>query len=148
VKVDAYSHILPAPYFERMRELAVDPAALKRWLELSALHDVDERLRMMDEFGDGYQQVLTLSSPPIELLAGPAESAADEDGERVAGRVLLVERLGAISYVHLEVGPHRLVAAVPNDAAPQEPGGLVDLRVPPAGIHLFDREGRTIVAPT
>ncbi|MCG5214594.1 amidohydrolase family protein [Streptosporangium sp. KLBMP 9127] len=76
MKVDAYSHILPAPYFERMRELAVDPGALRRWLELPALHDLDVRLRMMDEFGDGYQQVLTLSSPPIELLAGPAESAA------------------------------------------------------------------------
>jgi predicted TIM-barrel fold metal-dependent hydrolase len=76
MKVDAYSHILPARYFERMRELAVDPDALKRWLELSALHDLDERLRIMDEFGDGYQQILTLSSPPIELLAGPGESVA------------------------------------------------------------------------
>lgn len=76
MKVDAYSHILPAPYFERMRELAVDRDALKRWLELPVLHDVDARLRMMDEFGDGYQQVLTLSSPPIERLAGPAESPA------------------------------------------------------------------------
>ncbi|MDG4860311.1 amidohydrolase family protein [Streptomyces sp. T-3] len=76
MKIDAYSHILPAPYFERMRELAVDPGALKRWLELSALHDLDARLRMMGEFGDGYQQVLTLSSPPIELLAGPDESGA------------------------------------------------------------------------
>ncbi|MFC8126569.1 amidohydrolase family protein [Streptomyces sp. NPDC057302] len=75
-KVDAYSHILPAPYFARMRELAVDTGALKRWLELSALHDLDARLRMMDEFGDGYQQVLTLSSPPIERLAGPSDSPA------------------------------------------------------------------------
>lgn len=74
MKIDAYSHILPAPYFERMRELAVDPGALKRWLELTALHDVDARLRMMEEFGDDYQQILTLSSPPIELLAGPRDS--------------------------------------------------------------------------
>lgn len=75
-KLDAYSHILPAPYFARMRELAVDRGALKRWLDLSALHDLDARLRMMDEFGDGYQQVLTLSSPPVELLAGPSQSPA------------------------------------------------------------------------
>ncbi len=73
VRIDAYSHILPARYFERMRELA-DPRPLKRWLELPALHDVDARLEMMDEFGDDYQQVLTLSSPPIELLAGPEAS--------------------------------------------------------------------------
>ena len=76
MKVDAYSHILPARYFERMRELVTDPRALKRWLELPALHDLDARLAMMDEFGPGYQQVLTLSSPPIELLAGPADSPA------------------------------------------------------------------------
>ncbi|MET8689969.1 amidohydrolase family protein [Streptomyces sp. NPDC004732] len=76
MKIDAYSHILPAPYFARMRELALDQGMFKRWLELPALHDVDARLRMMDEFGDGYQQVLTLSSPPVELLAGPGESAA------------------------------------------------------------------------
>ncbi|MGH3241006.1 MAG: amidohydrolase family protein [Spirillospora sp.] len=75
MKIDAYSHILPEPYFARMREIA-DPAAFKRWLELPALHDLGERLRIMDEFGDGYQQVLTLSSPPIELLAGPGESPA------------------------------------------------------------------------
>ncbi|MEU7576924.1 amidohydrolase family protein [Streptomyces sp. NPDC041068] len=76
MKIDAYSHILPAPYFARMRELAVDRRSFKRWLELPALHDIDARLRMMDEFGDGYQQVLTLSSPPVELLAGPGDSAA------------------------------------------------------------------------
>ncbi|MFG6194318.1 hypothetical protein [Nonomuraea sp. JJY05] len=52
---------------------------LKRWLELSALHDLDERLRIMDELG-GYQQILTLSSSPIELLAGPGELAADFPG--------------------------------------------------------------------
>lgn len=75
MKIDAYSHILPERYFERMRELVVDPGALRRWLELPALHDLDARLRMMDEFGTGYQQILTLSSPPIELLAGPTDSA-------------------------------------------------------------------------
>ncbi|PZG53335.1 amidohydrolase [Spongiactinospora gelatinilytica] len=76
MKVDAYSHILPAPYFERMRELSGGRAALRRWLELPALHDVEVRLRMMEEFGDDYQQVLTLSSPPIEVLAGPDEAVA------------------------------------------------------------------------
>nr|MDT0656663.1 amidohydrolase family protein [Micromonospora sp. DSM 115978] len=76
MKIDAYSHILPERYFARMRELVVDAGALRRWLELPALHDLSVRLRMMDEFGPDYQQILTLSSPPIELLAGPAESPA------------------------------------------------------------------------
>lgn len=73
-KLDAYSHILPRPYFDTMRRYVKDPGALKRWLDLSALHDLDARLRMMREFGADYQQVLTLSSPPVELLAGPEES--------------------------------------------------------------------------
>lgn len=74
MKIDAYSHILPRPYFDVMREHAHDTKALTRWLNLPALHDVEARLRMMDEFGPDYQQILTLSSPPIESLAGPEES--------------------------------------------------------------------------
>ncbi|MEJ3749191.1 hypothetical protein WEI85_38750 [Actinomycetes bacterium KLBMP 9797] len=91
--------IAVARYFARMRALAVDPRALKRWLELPAPHDLDARLRMMDELGDGYQQILTLSSPPIELLAGPAESPAlarlatetmrELRGRRLRGRLSL-----------------------------------------------------------
>jgi len=34
------------------------------------LYDVDARLRMMEQFGE-YQQILTLSAPPIEYMAGP-----------------------------------------------------------------------------
>ncbi|MBO3734424.1 amidohydrolase family protein [Glycomyces niveus] len=74
MKIDAYSHILPPRYFEAMREHAPDLKALKRWLTIPALHDVDARLRMMDEFGPDYQQILTLSSPPVETIAGPEES--------------------------------------------------------------------------
>jgi predicted TIM-barrel fold metal-dependent hydrolase len=39
------------------------------------LWDLDARLRMMKKFS-GYQQVLTLSLPAIEFLAGPEESPA------------------------------------------------------------------------
>lgn len=74
MKIDAFSHILPRRYFEVMQQHVTDPRALKRWLDLPALHDLESRLRMMDEFGDDYQQILTLSSPPIELLLGPEES--------------------------------------------------------------------------
>jgi predicted TIM-barrel fold metal-dependent hydrolase len=74
LKIDAFSHILPPHYFDVMREHATDPKSLTRWLNLPALHDVEARLRMMDEFGPEYQQVLTLSSPPIEMLFGPEES--------------------------------------------------------------------------
>jgi hypothetical protein len=29
----------------------------------------------MDEFGDDYQQILSLPSPPIEAMAGPGDAA-------------------------------------------------------------------------
>ena len=38
------------------------------------LHDLKARLRMMDEFGPAYQQILTPSLPAIEYLAPPDKS--------------------------------------------------------------------------
>ena len=75
MKLDAYSHIFPPAYFERMRALARDQGAIKRWLTVPVLYDLDARIRMMREF-PGYRQILTLSSPPIEFVAGPEESPA------------------------------------------------------------------------
>lgn len=75
MKLDAYSHIFPPAYFERMRATARDQGAIKRWLTVPVLYDLDARIRMMREF-PGYRQILTLSSPPIEFVAGPEESPA------------------------------------------------------------------------
>jgi predicted TIM-barrel fold metal-dependent hydrolase len=50
-------------------------ASIKRWLNIPVLWDLDARLRMMRGFKD-YKQVLTLSLPAIEFLAGPEESPA------------------------------------------------------------------------
>jgi predicted TIM-barrel fold metal-dependent hydrolase len=74
VKIDAFPHILPRKYFDRM--LAVAPAGLalqKRMSGIPVLVDVDQRLRIMDRY-EGYVQVLTLANPPIEVVGGPAES--------------------------------------------------------------------------
>lgn len=72
-QIDSYSHILPRPYFDRMSEMAKDKAAIKRWLTIPVLYDLDARLKMMEGFPD-YQQILTLSNPPIEMIAGPDDS--------------------------------------------------------------------------
>jgi hypothetical protein len=62
-----------------MKALAqVNPALagqIKRWLHIPVLWDLDARMKMMKRF-PGYQQVLTLSMPAIEFLAGPDESPA------------------------------------------------------------------------
>ena len=67
--IDIYSHILPLRYYERLQEVAPDPKMLKRWLGLPMLYDLDMRMELMVTI-PGYQQVLTLSSPPIEQLGG------------------------------------------------------------------------------
>jgi predicted TIM-barrel fold metal-dependent hydrolase len=74
-KIDAYAHIFPREYFETMSSMAKDKGAIKRWLTIPVLYDLDARLRMMEQFPD-YQQVLTLSNPPIEMIAGPEASPA------------------------------------------------------------------------
>ena len=53
--------------------MAKDKGAIKRWLTIPVLYDLEARLNMMEGFPD-YQQVLTLSNPPIEMIAGPDES--------------------------------------------------------------------------
>ena len=67
MKIDVYSHLFPPAYFKRMCELAKDKGAIKRWLNVPVLYDIDARLRMLDEFPD-QQQILTLSSPPNVLI--------------------------------------------------------------------------------
>jgi len=70
MKLDIYNHIFPVPFFRRMEEVMADKGPIKRWLNIPMLYDVDKRLGIMDTFGD-YQQILTLSAPPIEAMAGP-----------------------------------------------------------------------------
>ncbi|MBI2509033.1 MAG: amidohydrolase [Betaproteobacteria bacterium] len=79
LKLDIFPHILPRVFFERVKGFAATnpalAASIKRWLKIPMLWDLEARLRMMKEF-KGYRQVLTLSLPAIEFLAGPEESPA------------------------------------------------------------------------
>ncbi len=78
-KLDIFPHIFPKAFFERMLVIAEGnpamKAAIKRWLHIPVLWDLDARMKMMDRF-KGYKQILTLSLPAIEFLAGPEESPA------------------------------------------------------------------------
>ena len=77
MKLDIFPHIFPPAYFERLQSIAGRNPALaaqiKRWLHIPVLWDLERRMRMMKRFS-GYRQVLTLSLPAIEFLAGPQES--------------------------------------------------------------------------
>ena len=74
MKLDVFNHILPAAYFERLKEIIPDKRMLGRYPLLPTLTDVEARFRMMDAFED-YRQVLSLANPPLEALGTPAESA-------------------------------------------------------------------------
>ncbi len=74
-KLDIFPHIFPKAYFDKMVE--VDPeqgrgAALDAKFPCSTIWIA--RLRMMEEFGPDYQQILTLSMPAIEYVAPPETS--------------------------------------------------------------------------
>jgi len=76
-KLDIFPHIFPEAYFERMKGIAEGnpalAAALKRWMHIPVLWDLDRRIRMMRRW-PGYQQVLTLSMPAIEFLGSASET--------------------------------------------------------------------------
>jgi len=75
-KIDIYNHVLPMAFIERMRELAPEKGDIvKRVSSIRLLHDMEARVRMMEQW-PGYQQVLTLANPPIETIAGPEDSPA------------------------------------------------------------------------
>ena len=59
-----------------MRELAPGKGDMvKRVTSIPMLHDIEARIRMMEEW-PGYQQVLTLPNPPLESIAGPGDPPA------------------------------------------------------------------------
>lgn len=91
LKIDVFNHILPRRYFDRMNEVAPGLEDIgKRVRNVPVLVDMDARLRMVEQFGDDYRQVLTVAAPPIEKLAGPdmspelAAIANDEMAELVS----------------------------------------------------------------
>jgi predicted TIM-barrel fold metal-dependent hydrolase len=82
-RVDAFAHILPARYLERLEkhlEKAISAEQLRYYREGvfrfdPSISDLDMRWRAMDRFGD-YRQILVLAVPPLEEV-GPPEIAAD-----------------------------------------------------------------------
>src|ERR1700757_2127086 len=76
-KLDIFPHIFPLEYFERMKTIAEGnpglAAALKRWMHIPVLWDLERRIKMMQRW-PGYQQGLTLSMPAIEFLGTPEET--------------------------------------------------------------------------
>lgn len=76
MKIDIYNHIFPQKYFDKMVEVMPHHEDIgKRVRNVPVLVDLDLRFKMLDEFGDDYRQVLSLTAPPLELVGGPDVSA-------------------------------------------------------------------------
>ena len=92
MKIDAFTHIFPQRYWNRMLEVLPDGRDMhKRVRAIPGIVDVDVRLRMLEQFGEDYRQILTIGSPPIEAFGAPAISV---DMARIAndGMAELVRR--------------------------------------------------------
>jgi len=140
-KLDVFTHIYPAAYFDRV--MAVAPGFKdigKRMRNVPMLVDLDVRFRVMDTF-EGYQQVLSIATPPIEAFAGPRDAL---DLARAAndGMAELVERY-----------PDRFPAFVaslplndPEAAAAETRRAVEDLGA--RGIQMFSNvNGKPLDAP-
>ena len=100
-----------------------------------------------DRVANAPSRSVALGIRPEDLRVVAASQSSLAAGEsRIAGRVLLVERLGGSSHVHLDVGSRRLIAVVSDDVLPAI-GDVVDLIVPAARCHLFAEDGLSFAAP-
>lgn len=71
MRIDAYTHFIPKKFVETMERIAGDHKDIgKRMRGIPCLHDLDERLRVVDRFQD-YAQILSYAMPPLEDVAAP-----------------------------------------------------------------------------
>src|SRR5262245_45794293 len=77
--IDAFNHFFPKRIYELMLQSPAGQKDLgKRMRGIPALYDVDERLRVVENFPD-YRQVICLGMPAIDRLTGP-EPTPEWDG--------------------------------------------------------------------
>jgi uncharacterized protein len=74
MKIDAFCHFFPKPFYDRMLTLSDKGAVMqKRVRGIPVIFDLEARFRSMDLFPE-YVQVLSLPAPTLEDLASPEKS--------------------------------------------------------------------------
>lgn len=72
--IDVFNHFFPKAFFDKYIAAGAGGRDIgKRVSSIATIMDLDQRFRILDEFGD-YRQVLTLPLPPLEVLAPPEKS--------------------------------------------------------------------------
>jgi uncharacterized protein len=70
-KIDIFTHILPKKFNDKMMEIKpVTEGINKRVRDAAGIVDLDDRFRVMDQFGD-YVQIINCVAPPIESFGPP-----------------------------------------------------------------------------
>ena len=73
--IDAFCHFFPQSLFEKMSQTAGGTKDIgKRMQGVRNIHDLDARLRMMDEFAD-YSEILSLGLPADRRHDGAGQGA-------------------------------------------------------------------------
>jgi len=75
LKIDIFNHIWPKPFFDALiDEIGTMSDMTRRSGAVPMMTDLDRRFEVMDMFGPDYRQVLSLASPPLEKITGPAKA--------------------------------------------------------------------------
>lgn len=88
--IDAFCHVMPRRIYDHLGKIAPGQPSIMAFRGLPELWDADRQLRLLDSY-PGYRQIPSLANPPLELVAGPADSPAlarmvsDELAEMIAG---------------------------------------------------------------
>jgi aminocarboxymuconate-semialdehyde decarboxylase len=71
MRLDAYTHYIPARFLERMNKVAGDHKDIgKRMRGIPAIYDLDVRRKVIDQFkNQDYAQIISYAMPPIEHFA-------------------------------------------------------------------------------
>ena len=69
--IDIYTHIFPGNFFDQMSKAAPRLENIgKRMQAVVPVHNLNERFRQMDRYGD-YKQLISLPNPPLEDIMDP-----------------------------------------------------------------------------
>src|SRR5262249_19647215 len=130
----------PERVLTRFKSTAPDNPGLRAFGALPALWDLDARRKLMEEFDD-YQQVLSLSNPPIELLAG------EDHSPQLA--MLANDELASVCAKHPRLFPTFLASMPANnpDAATREAERAITT-LGARGIQIFTNvNGKPLSSP-
>jgi predicted TIM-barrel fold metal-dependent hydrolase len=70
--IDFYTHVVPPELLKSLEKLGQGSGLVRRMAAVRELHDLEARIRAMEEFGD-YRHVVSLPNPPLEAITSPAQ---------------------------------------------------------------------------